>query len=191
MMGRSIPSFRQLIDIERLNWSEFKKELPSKRDKQAFDLVFENAILYSSYLSSASNHIPLDSILMGTLFHNYKILTELMRKARGNPIENELDGSITFQDVNRLLYEDICKKWKGMIYSIHRGDEKLMLDMLSAVCQNYEKVSILNPEDSKFNQAIMVHLALILNNQKLIDKINKESKKSGRKNDQKKLTGID
>ena len=24
-MGRSIPSFRQLIEIERLNWSEFKK----------------------------------------------------------------------------------------------------------------------------------------------------------------------
>ncbi len=176
-MGRSIPSFRQLIDIERLNWSEFKKELPSKKDKQAFDLIFKNAILYTSYLSNASNPIPLDSILMGTLFHNYKILTELMRKASGNPMENELDGSITFQDINRLLYESICKKWKGLIYSLHKKDEKLMLDMLSAVCQNNEKLSLLNAEDSIFNLAILVHLAIILHSQKLIDKINKESKK--------------
>ncbi len=59
-MGRSIPSFRQLIDIERLNWCEFKKELPSKRDKQAFDLIFENAILHTSYLSNANRPVPID-----------------------------------------------------------------------------------------------------------------------------------
>ena len=46
-MGRSIPSFRQLIEIERANWSEFKKELPSKNDKQALDTLFENAKLYT------------------------------------------------------------------------------------------------------------------------------------------------
>ncbi len=41
-MGRSIPSLRQLIDIERRNWSEFRKKLSSKSDKKAFDLIFEN-----------------------------------------------------------------------------------------------------------------------------------------------------
>ena len=46
-MGRSIPSFRQLIDIERMNWSEFRKELSSKSNKKAFDLIFENAKLYT------------------------------------------------------------------------------------------------------------------------------------------------
>ena len=54
-MGRSIPSLRQLIDIERLNWSEFRKKLSSKSDKKAFDLIFENAKLYTSYLSNACN----------------------------------------------------------------------------------------------------------------------------------------
>ena len=173
-MGRSIPSFRQLTDIENLNWPEFKKELPSTEDKQAFDLIFENVVLYTTYLSHANNSIPLDSIIIGTLFHNYKALSELMKKASGNPTENELDGNITFRDVNRLLYEGICKKWRGLIYSLHREDEKLMLGMLAAACQNNEKLSVLNPEDSKFNLAILVHLALILHNQKLIDKLNKE-----------------
>ncbi len=42
-MGSSIPSFRQLVEIERLNWSEFKKKLSFKNDRQAFDLIFENA----------------------------------------------------------------------------------------------------------------------------------------------------
>ncbi len=36
-MGRTIPSFRQLLEIEKLDWSTFKKLLPTKKDKQAFD----------------------------------------------------------------------------------------------------------------------------------------------------------
>ena len=31
-MSRGIPSFIQLIDIERLNWSEFKKEQPRAKN---------------------------------------------------------------------------------------------------------------------------------------------------------------
>ena len=73
-MGRTIPSFRQLLEIEKLNWSPFKKQLPSKKDKQAFDEIFENAKLYTSYLGNASNPIVLESIIMGSLFHNYKVL---------------------------------------------------------------------------------------------------------------------
>jgi hypothetical protein len=41
-MGRTIPSFRQLLEIEKLDWSIFKKQLPTKKDKQAFDMIFEN-----------------------------------------------------------------------------------------------------------------------------------------------------
>ena len=54
-MGRSIPSFRQLIEIERLNWAEFKKGLLTKNEEVAFDIIFENARLYTQYLP-----IPID-----------------------------------------------------------------------------------------------------------------------------------
>ena len=76
-MGRSIPSFRHLIEIERLNWSEFKKALPIKNEKQACDLIFENAKLYTQYLSNANRPIPIEPIMMGALFHNYKTLLKL------------------------------------------------------------------------------------------------------------------
>ena len=71
-MGRSIPSFRQLIEIERLNWSEFRKGLPSKDEKEAFNTIFENANLITQYLSNANRPIPIEPIMMGALFHNYK-----------------------------------------------------------------------------------------------------------------------
>ena len=71
-MGRSIPSFRHLIEIERSNWSDFKKELSTKKEKVAFDIIFENARLYTQYLSNANRPIPIEPIMMGALFHNYK-----------------------------------------------------------------------------------------------------------------------
>ena len=79
-MGRTIPSFRQLLEIEKLDWSDFKKALPTKKDKQAFDSIFENAKLYTSYLSNAVNPIVFESVVMGDLFHNYKTLLEIVRK---------------------------------------------------------------------------------------------------------------
>ena len=79
-MGRSIPSFRHLIEIERLNWSEFKKELPTKNEKEAFDIIFENAKLYTQYLSNANRPVPIEPIMMGALFHNYKTLLKLCKE---------------------------------------------------------------------------------------------------------------
>ena len=67
-MGRTIPSFRQLLEIEKLDWSAFKKSLPTKKDKQAFDEIFENAKLYTSYLSNAVNPIVFESVMMGAAF---------------------------------------------------------------------------------------------------------------------------
>ena len=79
-MGRSIPSFRQILQIEKLNWSSFKKLLPSKKDKQEFDKVFDNVTLYAAYLGNASNHIPLEPAFMGAIFHNYKQLLQITKE---------------------------------------------------------------------------------------------------------------
>ncbi len=79
-MGRSIPSFRQLIEVERLNWSELKKELPSKKENEAFDPIFENAKLYTQYLSNANRPVPIEPIMMGALFHNYNMLLKFCKE---------------------------------------------------------------------------------------------------------------
>jgi hypothetical protein len=79
-MGRSIPSFRQqLLEVEKLNWSSFKKMQPTKEDKQEFDKVFDGVKLYTTYLGNASNPIPLESVFMGAIFHNYKQLLQITK----------------------------------------------------------------------------------------------------------------
>ena len=65
------------MGIVQLNWSEFKKELSSKNEKEAFNTIFENAKLYTQYLSNANRPIPIEPIMMGALFHNYKTLRNL------------------------------------------------------------------------------------------------------------------
>src|SRR5919202_1330106 len=79
-MGRSIPSFRQLLEIEKLKMTAFKRMLPTKGDKQEFDEIFDNVALYTSYLGNASNPIPLESVFMGAVFHNYKQLLQITKE---------------------------------------------------------------------------------------------------------------
>jgi hypothetical protein len=52
-------------------------------------MVFENARLYTSYLGNASNPIVLESVIMGSVFHNYKQLLQAS-KEEDKDIENSL-----------------------------------------------------------------------------------------------------
>ncbi len=36
--------FRQLLEIEKIDWTHYKKLLLTKKDKKSFDKLFENAI---------------------------------------------------------------------------------------------------------------------------------------------------
>jgi hypothetical protein len=87
-MGHITPSFRQLVEIEKLDWSAFKKLLPTKKDKQVFDELFENVILYMSYLGNASNSIPLEYVFIGIRLHNYKRL--LKTTGKGSSIDERI-----------------------------------------------------------------------------------------------------
>jgi hypothetical protein len=95
-MGRTIPSFRQLLEIEKLDWSAFKKQLPTKKDKQAFDMIFENARSYTSYLGNAVNPIVFESIIMGSIFHNYKILSQ------NSKVDKKIDDCAITQELTLL-----------------------------------------------------------------------------------------
>ncbi len=68
------------MGIVQLNWSEFKKELSSKNEKVAFNTLFENAKLYTQYLSNANRPIPIEPIMIGALFHNFKTLLKLCKE---------------------------------------------------------------------------------------------------------------
>lgn len=183
-MGRSIPSFRQLIEIERLDWSYFKNKLSKKEYKQSFDLIFYNAKLYSGYLSNANNPIPWQSIVMGALFHNYKTLlrlkdedleTEYLLKEKINRLEKE-------NPKGKILFDKICEKWDGLLYALHNRDEISLRRMLIECCYglNEETIEQIINEDSKYSRSSSLFLYLILQNQKILEDIKNSKEKIGK-----------
>lgn len=179
-MGRSIPSFRQLIDIERLNWSEFKKELPSKRDKQAFDLIFENAILSTSYLSNANRPVPIEPIMMGALFHNYKTLLMLCKE--DNVTEESIEQKSVLLErekpLAKILFDNTGEKWRGLLYALHKDDRERLLKMLVDCCYDLDDGAAKTLIDSESSISVLYLFCLVLLNQKLINRIKSSTEKN-------------
>jgi len=125
-MGRSIPSFRkQLLEIEKLKMNSFKKMLPTKKDKQEFDEIFENVRLYTSYLGNASNPIPLESVFMGAVFHNYKQLLKITKEDTAideDSIKDDLILLLENKPEGKILFYRFSKKvaWVSVFSSQRR-----------------------------------------------------------------------
>ena len=179
-MGRSIPSFRQLIEIERSNWSDFKKKLLTKKEKEAFDIIFENATLYSQYLSNANRPIPIEPIMMGSLFHNYKTFLKLSNETHLNEdsILKQVTALETEKPLAKVLFDKTCERWRGLLYAVHKDDREYLLRMFLDCCSSLDdgaaKILIDKVES---NIPILSFFCLVLQNQELIDKRIKNSVK--------------
>jgi hypothetical protein len=180
-MGRSIPSFRQLIEIERLNWSEFKKELPTKNEKEAFSTVFETAKLYAQYLSNANRPIPIEPIMMGAIFHNYKTLAKL-GKEEDNVIEDSIKQILAIMErekpLAKALFDKTCERWRGLIYSLHKDDREQLLKMFVDCCyDSLDNGAAKKLIDKDSSISFLFLFCLVLQNQKLIERIKNSVKK--------------
>ena len=178
-MGRSIPSFRQLIEIERLNWSEFKKKLSTKNEKEAFDIIFENAKLYSQYLSNANRPIPIEPIMMGALFHNYKTLFKLSGADKLSEdlilkqvTEWERDKSLT-----KALFDKTYERWRGLLYALHKDDREQLIRMFEDCCDGLGEGTAKTVLDKDSFLSIYLFLCILKQNQDLILRIKNSSKK--------------
>jgi hypothetical protein len=180
-MGRSIPSFRQLIEIERLNWFEFKKALPTKNDRIAFDAIFENATLYTQYLSNANRPIPIEPIMIGAMFHNYKTLLKLW-KDEDNITEDYIEQILVKiereKPLVKMLFDKTCKR-RGLLYALHKGDREQLLRMLVNCCNSLDDWAAKKLIDnySESSVSILFLFCLVLQNQKLINGIKKSLEK--------------
>jgi hypothetical protein len=161
-MGRSIPSFRQLLEIEKLNWSCFKKLLPSKKDKQEFDKVFDSVRLYTSYLGNASNPFVIESVMMGSMFHHYKQLLQIAKEDISIDEESLRDQLISLLETKpewKVLFYRFSKKWYGFIYSLHKEDRLILLKMILEICSFNECIiNTINIQDSQSNIDIFFFL---------------------------------
>jgi hypothetical protein len=175
-MGRTIPSFRQLLEIEKLEWSTFKKQMPSKKDKQVFDELFENVILYTSYLGNASNPIVLESVIMGSLFHNYKVLTHENKEDNTVNMNSLKEGLLSLLDTKpegKILFYRFSKKWLGFLYALHKEDRELLSKMILEVCSYGEDIcKTINIEDYQSPIDHYFFLLVIIQQQKLLERLN-------------------
>ena len=181
-MGRSIPSFRQLLEIEKLKMNSFKKMLPTKKDKQEFDEIFENVRLYTSYLGNASNPIPLESVFMGAVFHNYKQLLKITKEDTAideDSIKDDLILLLENKPEGKILFYRFSKKWHGFLYSLHKGDRLILLKMVLEVCSYDDNaINIINIQDSQSNIDYFFFLLSMILQQKRIDMLNTDETKN-------------
>jgi hypothetical protein len=78
-MGRTIPSFRIALAMEKEDWKPFRNAL-SKSDRKKFDEMFDIPRFYISACSYSVQYVRLHPILMSILFHHHKELTECIEQ---------------------------------------------------------------------------------------------------------------
>src|SRR5215212_3451696 len=88
-MGRTIPSFRIALAMEKEDWKPFRYAL-DKSDRKKFDEMFELPKFYISACSNSVQYVRLHPILMSILLYHYKQLTECISEVE--IIENRVNS---------------------------------------------------------------------------------------------------
>lgn len=186
-MGRSIPSFRMLIDIEMLEWTNFKKEL-NKKDKQIFNKLFLIPKLYCHALSSLSNPITIESIILSIIFNNFKSINQIRKDLlhRCTKFESDVFEEKILQDptiitiqseiMSNVQYNKMIHDLKRFSESLSADDEIVFLNMISDCYRNYRNSihysNINKKSQSSYFKNISLFMMIIFYQQKQIDLIN-------------------
>jgi hypothetical protein len=75
-MGRTVPTFTNVIDAELASWSKFRRGL-RKDDQEAFDDVFRAARLHLAENFYAMRTIPFESLMMSIVVEQQKTIRRL------------------------------------------------------------------------------------------------------------------
>jgi hypothetical protein len=74
-MGRTVPSFRLVLAMEKSEWKTFRNAL-DKSERKEFDDMWDIPRLYVTACSNSVQLVPLHPIVISILFHHYKELKE-------------------------------------------------------------------------------------------------------------------
>ena len=75
-MGRTVPTFTNLIDAELASWSKFRRGL-RKDDQEIFDEIFRTAQLHLAENFYAMRAIPFESMMMSIVMEQQKAIRRL------------------------------------------------------------------------------------------------------------------
>lgn len=75
-MGRTVPTFRNVIESFGLDWNDFKRALRDM-DREAFDELMNHARRHAAAGSNMSNPNPFEPVVMSILVEHEKTLRKL------------------------------------------------------------------------------------------------------------------
>jgi hypothetical protein len=85
-MGRTVPTFTNLIDAELASWSKYRRGL-RKNDQETFDDIFRAAKLHLAENFYAMRAIPFESIMMSILIEQQKKIVRLEEEVKRLSLE--------------------------------------------------------------------------------------------------------
>ena len=78
-MGRTVPTFTNIIDNELSSWSKYRRGL-RKEDQEAFDDLFRAAKIHLAENFYAMRTIPFESIVISMLLEQHKRIMHLQQQ---------------------------------------------------------------------------------------------------------------
>jgi len=112
-MGRTIPSFRIALEMEKEEWKPFRNAL-DKSDRKKFDEMWDFPRWYISACPNSVQYVRLHPILMSILLYDYKQLTECISEVE--QIEYRVNSKkkdwSTMRDKEEQEEEEIQQKMK-------------------------------------------------------------------------------
>ena len=78
-MGRTVPTFTNLIDAELASWSKFRRGL-RKDDQEIFDEIFRASKLHLAENFYAMRAVPFESMMMSIVVEQQKAIQRLEKE---------------------------------------------------------------------------------------------------------------
>lgn len=75
-MGRTVPTFRQLLEETAAKWSKFRRAL-RREDQECFDRLFRHARCYTQAATYQASDNPMESVLLSIVLSQEKRLDAL------------------------------------------------------------------------------------------------------------------
>lgn len=102
-MGRTVPTFTQVVQAEMESWSKFRRGL-RKEDQEALDDLFRAARMQLAGSAYAARPIPFESIVMSMLIMQQRTINELQRHPAihhvvVNPVGDNRSDEVGRQDI--------------------------------------------------------------------------------------------
>ena len=136
-MGRTVPSFRIALSMEKEDWKPFHNAL-DKSDRKKFDEMWDIPRLYTSACSYAVQPVRLYPILMSLLLHDFKELTEYIKEVERMEAKVNRGGSIGINTQGRLMKEVKKEKKKKSVcdYVVESGLYPPTIPALLLLCSS-------------------------------------------------------